>query len=151
MNRICCAAFVFLFAMSSPATDEETLLSHRFQWKQPVTGEFEAGGLYRLEIPGPVFDGSEKDLQDLRLIDGEGKQWPFFRHTPSFKRRTVRRRIEGYNESWVEEPRRYLRKDFKIVAEETPELHNRIHIETTGSTFMRRVEVYGGRPGQDLG
>lgn len=118
----------------------------KFQWSQPLEGEFSAGTLYRATTPPEVFDGCEGFPGDIRIIDENGEQWPFYVWVPSGSRHFEAADAQNLNSLVVDSPERYLRQDLRILPDPAtgkPRPHNQISLQTPGHDFIRRVEVYG--------
>ncbi len=138
--------FIPLLALCGVAAHAAGDLREEFAWRQTLDGDFAEGGLYRLAVPGAIFDGCRAFPDDLRIIDETGQQWPFFLWTPSEKQDVRVVPSQTLNASVVEKPDRYLRQDLRIAPDpETgrPREHNQVILRTPGRDFIRRVEVYG--------
>lgn len=66
------------FLLSTVGVRAESVAPARFMWLQPIIGSMEAGQLYRVRIPGPLFGGCRDFPVDLRIIDEQGNLWPHF-------------------------------------------------------------------------
>jgi len=120
--------------------------SSDFEWKRPVEAPSVSGRWYRMEVPSDVFSRAYAFPDDLRVMDEEGRQWPFFVESPPA--RTYARDVAAdvLNRAWVEGEDSYLRFDFRIGPSafgQPRQGHNQVHLKTSGSEFIRRVEVYG--------
>jgi len=117
-----------------------------FAWKQALSGAIVSGACYRATVPTAVFDGCRRFPDDLRIVDREAREWPFFVWQPRPRVELRRLPARRLNLSMVELPDRYYRQDFQILADPgragRPR-HNQVIIRTSGQDFIRRVEVLG--------
>ena len=125
-----------------------------FEWMRPIEGATEPGGIYRLELPPDVPARSHQFPGDLRIVDGDGKQWPFLlqRHPAEPTHQALSART--LNTAWVDTPPHpYLRIDLAI--ESGPDgarpTHNQLRLLTSGGDFVRRVEIYGSEQQTEWG
>jgi len=125
-------------------------LERELQWLKPVQSELEAGKLYKFHADGEIFAHCHSFPHDLRIIDASGRQLPFFLSLPSGSRETSTVEFESLNRSRAAEAPFYWRQDLRVASKEdgTRPRHNRLKIETSGSKFMRRVEVFGSDDGE---
>lgn len=133
-------------SLASTAVSGAGDLRSEFQWLQPLDGEFTPGALYRLPAPATVFDGCRRFPSDLRVLDEEGQQWPFYLWLPSERQTVETLPAQTLNTVVVESPERYLRQDLRILlspATGQAREHNQVTLRTPGRDFIRRVEVYG--------
>ncbi|MFH0908369.1 MAG: DUF3999 family protein [bacterium] len=125
-----------------------------FMWRMPLRDSVVSGRLYRIKTPPELFDGSMAFPSDLRIIDARTNQWPYFLWVPAPVEEVAPVQFELLNRSMVDGPNRHLRQDFRIVpgdarrAQGRPR-HDRISLNTAGSEFIRRVEVYGSENQSD--
>ena len=89
-----------------------------------------------------VFDGSLDFPRDLRLFDDDGTQWPWYLHHPKPSSRFQKLKVETLNRLMMETPSPHLQLELEIAAAKRPR-HNQIRIETAGSDFIRKVEIFG--------
>jgi hypothetical protein len=117
-------------------------IAGRFELCRPLEGRPEKGAAGRLRIPGDVFDQARSFPADLRILDDEGTQWPFFITTPVDRTLSEKRIPQILNKAFVggQEPH----WEFDLVLPEKDRLagHNRLEISTSGSDFVRRVEIF---------
>ena len=152
ISRIRTVAGIALLA-SACFADEPDLRS-KFAWRQEISGGGETGVLYRIRVPRDVFDGCRVFPSDLRILDDAGRQWPLFVFLREGRTITETVPAKTLNASLVEKKDRYLRQDFVIpVDAETGKRrkHNQMIVRTSGSDFVRRVEVYGSENQSDWG
>lgn len=117
-----------------------------FAWQQPLSGTFESDTLYRLRAPADLFDGCRAFPQDLRIFDAGDRQWPWYLWQPAGSSRFQALATETLNQLAVEGDDPYLQLDLLIVGADSPAgrpRHNRLEIDTPGSNFIRKVEVFG--------
>ena len=146
---------MFLVACTLPAlaAREQDPVS-AFTWTQALEGERTAGALYRLRAVPELFDGSVAFGQDLRIIDAEGRQWPWYIWKPSGSSSFKALPIRTLNKIRVEVDYPYLRVDLHVGEDAAPgkrPRHNRIMIDTAGQNFIRRVEVFGSEDRESWG
>ena len=116
------------------------------EWMRPLDGAVVVGQIYRIEVPPDVMGRSHRFPTDMRIIDAEGRQWPFY--LESMEERTVYQSIatESINQAWVEGAEPYARVDLHIKDPPTGHpryRHSQVTMRTTGRDFIRRVEVLG--------
>jgi hypothetical protein len=124
-----------------------------FMWMRPLTGDVQPGAWVQVPIPPDVYGACHTFPHDIRIIDEEGHQWPFFlAPRPS---EPVYRSVEvdTLNTGWIEGPERYLRVDLAIAPgpDGIPSRHQQLRVETSGQDFIRRIEVYGAERQGDWG
>lgn len=125
-------------------------LERELQWIKPIERELEADKLYRFQADGEIFGHCHSFPNDLRIIDAAGQQLPFFLSIPAGSRETSKVEFESLNRSRAQEAPFYWRQDLRIVTkgDEAHPRHNRLEINTSGSEFMRRVEIFGSDDGE---
>jgi len=135
---LCCCLFL-LAALSVVAARPENSL---YEWRQPLKGEIEDGGRYRLTVPGVVYDKAVQFPADVRIIDAGGDQWPYaLLSRPGNETRVLK--AEERNRSVAGEGESYHRVDLDITDRPDRTTHDRVAIRTTGTRFIRVAEVYG--------
>ncbi len=117
-------------------------------WRMPLRDSVVSGRLYRIKTPPELFDGSMAFPSDLRIIDARTNQWPYFLWVPAPVEEVAPVLFEQLNRSMVASGERHLRQDLRILPEATRRAigrprHDHIILNTAGSEFIRRVEVYG--------
>ena len=143
MNRI---AILFLLGISLPAYGAESL-HDQFDSTQKINGIFEMGQQGRLRVNGALFDQSHDFPNDLRIIDNNGTQWPFFLHIPQETQDKETLVPNILNRSFVSGDESYLQFDLVLpTAKDTNGRHNQIELITSGEDYVRRVEIYTGNP-----
>lgn len=120
-------------------------LQARFELERPLAGTFEVGQRGRVVIADDVFGQSRNFPNDVRIFGSDGIQWPCFLHVPVGKVDTTSVGLNILNSAWVDGAEPYLQFDVVVpeVGGKTP-VHNRLELITTGSEFVRRVEIYTG-------
>ncbi len=124
-------------------------LRARFELERPLEGNFGAGQLGRVTIADDVFGQARDFPNDVRIIGRDGTPWPFFLYVPC---RTGEARVidlKILNRTWVEGPAPYLQ--FEVAIPEVdgkPPVHNQLELVTTGSEFVRRVDILSVDPPQ---
>ena len=139
-------AIVGLGLLAIGASSAETDLRTRFAWRQPLRGDLDPGALYRIDAPSEMFDGCARFPNDLRIIDENGLQWPFYLWELEPRTGEVRLDTRKLNESVVDQPVRYYRLDLQILPDfktKQRAIHNHVVIQSPGSDFTRKVEIYG--------
>ncbi len=111
-------------------------------WETNIEPGEHAGGFVRLTVSPWVFDKSESDLRDIRILDKSGNLVPYLVH---WGRNKAAERIEWSNVRMINtsfEPRQSVRAvlDFGGTREK-----NRLKIETTGENFRRRILIEGSQ------
>jgi hypothetical protein len=122
-----------------------------FEWKRPMEAPSVAGQWYRAVVPFDVVSRAYAFPDDLRIVDDQGRQWPFFIESPPARTYARDVKADVINRAWVEGDDSYLRLDFRIGPQafgQPRQGHNQIHLVTSGSEFIRRVEVYGSEDKQ---
>lgn len=118
-----------------------------FAWVQPVEDVLEPRRLYRIQVPGAVFDGCEgRPDRDLRVVDASGRMLPFFLFaSPADPPVTVPVPARMLNRSRVDAPERYARIDIVLPDDAPADVpHNAIRVAATGGEWIRKVEILGG-------
>ncbi|MBN2163027.1 MAG: DUF3999 family protein [Pontiellaceae bacterium] len=128
-----------LLALSAGAEN----LPARFELMQPLSEYLVPQTQAKILIPDHVFGQSRNFPNDVRIFDEDGTQWPCFLYVP---KETVKAESVGLailNTAWVDGDAPYLQFDILIpkVNGAVP-VHNRIELRTTGSDFVRRVEIF---------
>ena len=118
-----------------------------FAWVQPIEDMLEPRCLYRVMIPGGVFDGcAGRPDRDLRVVDTSGRMLPFFVFvSPAGPPVRLAIPSQQLTRSRVGTPARYARIDVVLpdgAAAVVP--HNTVRIVAPGNEWIRRVEVLGG-------
>jgi hypothetical protein len=135
------STWMLLAALVTPMAGPAAELASSFTWQMPLEGTFKPASLYRVKVPGAVFDGCRRFPQDVRIIDDRGEQWPFYLWKPQDTRSFKTRSVKVLNRSLVEGDDPYLRIELQVVGPRA--VHNRIIINSDGQNFIRRVEVLG--------
>ena len=130
------AGFLTLFLLPVLAQD-----SHSSQpFFAEVTPRTGVPGIYDLIVPLGIMERSQEDLADLRLYDAQGREIPYALRI----RREVdeKREVEArvFNQARIGP----TTSEISVDLGESPDEHNEVEIETSGSNFRRRVEVEGG-------
>lgn len=126
------------------ARAEEKDLMPRFERVRAIDGSFTVGERGRVAVPGDVFGQARDFPSDVRIIGGDGIQWPFFLHISKESVGTGILKPEILNRSFVEGDEPYLQFDLVIPqGSGKPPVHNRLELVTSGHDFVRRVEVFG--------
>lgn len=128
---------VVLLTVIVPAFAQNSIAS----WPYFVELNTGAGSpaVYDLIVPFTVMDKSSRDLSDLRIYDGLGREIPYALRVrkETADMRTIPVRI--FNQGTVGSSTNEAVVDLGENAGE----HNAIEIETTGGNFRRRVEIGG--------
>ncbi len=125
-----------------------------FEWYRALEAPFESGAMYRVNVTADLYDLCRQFPHDLRIIDGAGVQWPFFRRRPKPRTASPPHPVEIVNRAWFagdDSTPAYYRLDLRVqpTADGERRLHNRIELKTPGHDFIRRVEVFGAEtPGE---
>lgn len=121
-----------------------------FAWHLPLHDSPEPLAYAGIPLPRDVRAHSLHFPNDLRILDDTGTAWPFFLHkpepAPSVPEPLPARRL---NELHVEGPGGYRQLD--LLLEEPRRPHTRLHLDTTGTDFVRRVEVLASDDRQTWG
>jgi hypothetical protein len=121
----------------------EKSLAPRFELSRPIDGEFSAGQVGRIALPGDVFAQCRAFPNDLRILDAAGKQWPYYLSVARQQTESREQAAEIVNASFVEGAERYWQFDLIIPEMDgKARLHNRLELESSGSGYVRRVEVF---------
>ncbi len=139
--RRCAPAIAGLLLAVSAGAD----VRRDFEWRRPIEEPGAAGALYRIPIPGEVKARCNQFPYDLRIVDAEGSQWPFFLQPQPPEERWTPLAATRMNETQRSEEGEYLRVDLHLAAAANGSRprHQRVRVSTTGQDFIRRVEVYG--------
>lgn len=116
-------------------------LTARLELCRPLADSPEKGAAGRLRIPGDVFDQARNFPSDLRILDEDGTQWPFFILTPSDQTLSEQRVPQILNKAFVAGRDPYWEFDLMMPEEPREAVHNRLEILTSGNDFVRRVEI----------
>jgi hypothetical protein len=132
------------------ARGDDKGIAARLELSRQLSGSPAQGAAGRLRIPGDVYDQCRNFPADLRILDEDGTQWPFFILTPTDRTLSEKRVPQILNKAFV--AGRDPRWEFDLVMPEEPRgaVHNRLEITTSGRDFVRRVEISrdteGGAP-----
>lgn len=113
-----------------------------FRWRVPLRGTLTSGVLYRVAIPGSVFDGSRSFPADLRLIDETGADWPFFIYSPDPPDPLAPIPLTPMAPPADHEERPGMQHRFFDTGHRYAPLR-RIELQVTDENFARPVKVYG--------
>jgi len=133
-----CKVFLFFLLLSCAFAAFET---KDWAWVSSIEPDGVAPGFVRLHLPPWVFDSSEPDLGDLRILDGEGNLVPHLVHRgrDRSEERMEWSDVRIINTSFESGKSVRAVLDFGGNTEK-----NRLKIETTGENFRRRVLLEGG-------
>lgn len=143
--RCFATSLVLLTAAGWTLAPAATLPLETFAWRAPLRGSFTNGALYRLKVPLDVLDGSRAFPADLRILDREGHEWPFYVWRAGALREQMRPRVEWLETRAQEPPARAVQVDLRVhPARAAAALrHDRVLVVTSGQDFVRRVEILG--------
>jgi hypothetical protein len=117
-------------------------IAARLELCRPVLGSPEAGSRGRLRITGDVFDQARSFPADLRILDDAGTQWPFFITTPVDRTLSKKRVPQILNKAFVGGQEPHWEFDLLLPEKDRLAGHNRLEVSTSGSDFVRRVEIF---------
>jgi hypothetical protein len=151
MNKFAAACLVLLIASLAAAqpdgdqvlTDEKDPNLVHSQWVDQVRLPDKIDGPYvALSIPPAIFGKAQDDLRDLRLTDAKGNRVPFVLRTlrPEYRQNELRIATQ------IDDGPSAATKSYQVrieLAEVPAPGHNEIEIDTPGSNFHRKVEVFG--------
>ena len=122
-----------------------------FAWRCPLTGTMKTGGLYRIEIPEEVMNRSRSFPADLRIVDEKDAEWPFFLWAPSTREEILERRTTRLPGTTSLDPAHHVTQELRVVVanDDVQPPHDRIALVTSGSDFIRKVEIEGSEDGRD--
>lgn len=146
MNVPTTILFLMFAALSARADTREI-----FTWRAPLVGVWTNDGIYRAEITLPVWDGAESFPADLRIVDENEREWPFYitdARAPGGESPWALTAVENTLEML---PTRYLRRTVHLQpnAQGQGVRHHRAIIQMAGHDFERRVDVLGRNEGED--
>lgn len=75
-------AFIVLSLLVTDSVAHAQIPREDFRWRVPLQENLTSGTLYKVLIPGPLFAGSHSFPSDLRFLDENGEDWPFFIQQP---------------------------------------------------------------------
>ena len=138
--------WVLFFVMScrllQAQPEPEAISPEQFSASAGIVGQLNPGDRVRLELQQWVFDKSRHFPDDIRILDTEGNQWPFFVSINS-QQTNVGKSVEIRNLTLLSGEDAYVAFDLIMpVVTGEKEVHDGIQIRTTGERFLRRVEVY---------
>ncbi|WP_372846431.1 hypothetical protein [Pontiella sp.] len=136
-------SLVLLVAALALGRAEAGSMAARFELNRPIAGAFAAGQVGRVALPGDLFAECRAFPNDLRILDDDGKQWPYYisvAHENTVEREQA---AEIVNASFVDGAERYWQFDLLIPeVDGQARLHNRLELESSGLGYVRRVEVF---------
>jgi hypothetical protein len=138
MKKIVWAVFT---AAALCAQGDDKGIAARLELCRPLADSPEKGAAGRVRIPGDVFDRSRNFPADLRILDEDGTQWPFFILTPSDRTLSEKWVSQILNKAFVAGRDPYWEFDLVMPEENRGAVHNRVEITTSGIDFVRRVEI----------
>ncbi len=132
------AILVAFLPLAAPAEN----LAARFAWRQPITGPLVTGQFYRVKVTPEMFNASRAFPNDLRIMDGDGKEWPYAMWADEARSdlRNVRARTPAEASGATKECRW---QNIEVVEGE----HNQVIVQVSGHHFIRRAEVFGSENG----
>jgi hypothetical protein len=133
---------LFSFAVSARA-QEKAKDWPDYQWRQAIEAPGEADQLFRIKLDGPYYDGL-RGQHDARVIDAEGKLWPFYPWATKGSRAFEAYGHTVLNQSMVEEREgvpAHLRVELQLKNNQGR--HNLMKLTTAGQDFIRKVELFG--------
>jgi len=139
--------FVLLMTVALCAQGEKANIASRFELCCLLADPLAKGVRGRLRIPGDVFDQARNFPADLRILDENGTQWPFFFAKPSDRTLSEKQTPQILNKAFVGGTEPHWELDL-VMPEGTPgAVHNRLEISTSGNDFVRRVEISRSKEG----
>jgi len=139
--------FAFLMTMALCALGDKSDVASRFELCCPLADPPAKGVRGRLRIPGDVFDQSRNFPADLRILDENGTQWPFFIAKPSDRTFSEKQTPQILNKAFVDGPEPHWEFDLVMPEDKPGAVHNRLEISTSGNDFVRRVEISRSKEG----
>ena len=126
-------------------------LADKFEWKQAIEGADALDQTYQVRVAGKIFHECYDFPNDMRILDADSEQLPFFVWTPAKREKTEQVETEALNQSRFDGPPAYWRQDLSIPPKSDGgrREHNRVTISTSGNDFMRRVEILASADQED--
>lgn len=123
-----------------------------FELVHKIDGAFVAGQRGRVAVPDDVFGQARNFPNDLRIVGDDRTPWPFFLYQPQENPYVEIAATETLNRTWMGGDGNRLEFDL-VVPERGGEIpvHNQLELVTSGSGFIRRVEVFPVDPAAPAG
>ena len=127
----------------------EEITTEAFAASARIEGSMSVGQIGKIVLEPWVFKEVQQFPADIRILDDDGVQWPFFLHIPTAEPSSFVP-VEIRNLGWREEKTgeaNVMELDVLIPSGESGSrvLHHAVEVETSGSDYLRRVEVSTGR------
>ena len=71
-------ALGFLLLAVAGTGPEDASPSQDYAWRQAIQGTVQSGQVYRVNVSPEIFDACSAFPADVRIVDGSGREWPFF-------------------------------------------------------------------------
>lgn len=133
--------FAFLTVAALCAQGNDNGVASRLELCRPLKDGPVKGTAGRLRVPGDVFDQARNFPADLRILDDAGIQWPFFITVPVDRTLSEQRTPQMLNKAFVGGSDPHWEFDLVMPEESQGAVHNRLELSTSGSDFVRRVEI----------
>jgi hypothetical protein len=144
MSPLLAATLLLVFTAALP----ETWKNWRFSRAVVPLAQPAPSGYQSMVLPMAIYKSAQPELQDLRLIDNDGRETPYVIQAQSGSVRREWRTARILDRSFRESQYTYAILD--NGEEKRP--HNTIELDTGEGEFFARVEVaIGGTPGSDRG
>jgi hypothetical protein len=127
----------------------------RYTHSAPLTIASAREGLSRVRLSAALLSAANADLSDVRIVDGEGRQWPYLR-SPAEESAVIRARIarpseeEGRSVYRITMPVRRARLDRVLLHTDAPYV-SRPYVLRGIDDGDRRIEISSGTLDRDPG
>ena len=111
------------------------------QWKyyKDISINSVGSNLIKITLDDEIFSGSNKNLSDVRIVGGGGKETPFKIVSGKQETKTISHSLKMINNSFVSGQYSSVIMDLG----EKGKLTNNLKVATTSENFQRNVTVYG--------
>ena len=131
-----------LASLTAPGLGASGAAEWRYCKPAPLPDGF-PGGLVAAAVDLDVYAHARRDLGDLRVFEGEGRETPYKLLVESGDHR--RGRVESAMRDLGRVPG--SRTSFVLELPQNGALHNEVEIRTSSNNFRRRVEIEGSEDG----
>jgi hypothetical protein len=136
VSGTCVSALSPSFAVVAPANLPAAWLNWLYSREVKPTNA-SALGLVAILVPEDVYAHSANHLDDVRIVDDQGREVPFVMDVPRGETHTERRSVRTLEHSFV--PEQF--SQFVLDAGDNAQFHNAILVNTPESDFITWAEV----------
>lgn len=129
-------AGVWIIAAASAAADDSI---RDYRWRHAIQGEAVSGRLYRVRVTDALYDASAAFPADVRVVDQDGRVWPFFVWNPTG-------RLDLASLKLMAPPPEDVREGIQTILLDVGARHvptAKLVFDVAATNFARPVKIYG--------